>query len=111
MYLSLFVWLYLGSVWTVNVFYCEIVLFFAKKFEHISKQLKHLDKSKTKMIENRKLSGLIYDFNRVVFELAEMNQLFKVRHFQQTSTVFSYSSPPRCTSAVITCTGSSLEFF
>ena len=73
-----FVWLYLDGVYTVNIFYCVIILFFAKKFEHISKQLKRLNRSKVKVINNRKLSRLIYEFNRVIFELTEMNELFKV---------------------------------
>ena len=106
-----FIFLYLGCVWTLNMFYCEILLFFSKKFEHISKQLKYLNKSKTKRIKNCKLSRLIYQFNRVVFELTEINQLFKVGPFRQTSTVFSYSCLPKCTLVIITCTGSPLEFF
>ena len=79
---TLFAFFYLDSVYTVNMFYCELVLFFSKKFEHISKQLKRLNTSNVKIINNRKLSRLIYEFNRVVFELKEMNDLFKVRSFR-----------------------------
>ena len=73
-----FVWLYLGGVYTVNVFYCIIIFFFIQRFRYLSKQLKILNASNTKLVDNRKLSRLIYEYNRVLFELMEMNQLFKV---------------------------------
>ena len=77
---SLFFWLGLNSVYPINLFYCTIILFFTKRFQHLSKQLDRLDEpaGSSGRINNRKLSSLIFDYNQIVHELIEMNQLFKV---------------------------------
>ena len=83
---SWFVWLYLGGVYTVNLFYCVIILFFSKRFQYLSKKLKKLDQPKLKLVDNRRLSRIIYEYNRTLFELMEMNDFFKVG----ISKIFSF---------------------
>ena len=83
-----FLWFALMGVYTVNVYYCVILLFFTKKFQFLTKRIKKLNfpeskaiddrKVKSKGIDNRKLSRLIIEHNRVLFEVSEMNELFKV---------------------------------
>lgn len=79
---SLFFWLALTSVYPINLFYCTIILFFTKRFQHLSKQLNRLDEpagsSVPGRINNRKLSRLMFDYNQILHEMMEMNQLFKV---------------------------------
>lgn len=67
----------LGGIYTINVFYCEIILFFTKKFRNLGKQLKILNATKGKLIDNRRLSRLLYDYNRVLHEMDELNEFFK----------------------------------
>ena len=70
--------LFLGVAYTLNVFYIEIIVFLSKKLGYIAKQIENANSSKSKLINNRKLTGLIVDYNRVLLELIEMNNFFKV---------------------------------
>lgn len=74
---ALIIWLFLGVIYTLNVFYIEIVIFCSKKIGHIAKQIELMNVSKTKLVDNRKLSRLIVEYNRVLFELTQMNNFFK----------------------------------
>lgn len=78
-YTALIIWFFLGLIYSLNVFYIEIVMFCGKKVDHISKQIERMNVSKTKLVDNRKLSRLIVEYNRVLFELIQMNKFFKVR--------------------------------
>lgn len=80
---ALIIRLFLGVFYTLNVFNAEIIVFISKKVGHIAKQIERLNATKTKLVDNRKLSRLIVEYNRVLFELIQMNNFFKV-----TSTSF-----------------------
>ena len=64
-------------IYTLNVFFITILIYIRKKFNHISKQLEHLQKDEKVKINNKKLSRLIYDFNYVYLELMHLNSYFK----------------------------------
>lgn len=79
LYTTVLCWLYFGTLYFVNVFYIEIQMFFSKKIGYIAKQIEAMNASKTNLVDNRKLSRLIMEYNRVIFELIKMNELFRVR--------------------------------
>ena len=70
------IYLFLGIGCTLNLFYIEMIVFLAKKFRNIAKRIERTNVNKP--IDNRRMSGLIYSYNRTVFELIEMNNFFKV---------------------------------
>ena len=74
---NVFIWSFLFSIYTLNVYFIECMLFLRKKIRHISQQVQQLRTSKTKLINNRRLARLISDFNRVNSELIEFNDFFK----------------------------------
>ena len=77
-HISWFIWLYLAGVYMINTFYCKIIQFFSKRFQYLSKQLRILDAANNKLVDNRRLARLVFEHNRVLFDLMEMNDLFKV---------------------------------
>ena len=79
LYTAVIIYLFLGIVVTLNVFYIEIIMFMNKKIGFIAKQIERMNVTATGPIDNRKLSRLIVDYNRVLFELIQMNNFFKVR--------------------------------
>lgn len=68
---------YLHSLYTVNLFYLEVMKLLAKKFAYLSDQVNLLGQPKTDIIDDRQLSKLIYEFNCVEDELLTQNNLFK----------------------------------
>ena len=73
-------YLFMGGVWTVNVFYLCIIQFFTKKFAFLSNKIKQLNARKETQINNLKLAREIGNLNAVQSELFEMNHFFKVRN-------------------------------
>ena len=64
---------FLQSLYTINLSYMIVMLFFVKRFRFVSKHLRRMKKP----INNRKQSRLICDHNRIETELLEMNEFFK----------------------------------
>ena len=52
---------YLHSIYTTNLFYLEVMKLLAKKFAHLSGQVRLLGQPKTDKINNQKLANLIYE--------------------------------------------------
>lgn len=52
------------------------MMHFVVRFRYVVKRLERLN-SKTKRVDNRKLVKLIYQHNRIQFELAEINNFWK----------------------------------
>ena len=59
---NFFIWNFLFTVYTLNVFFIECLLFVAKKFRRISQKVQHLRASKTQRINNQRLARLIYEY-------------------------------------------------
>ena len=69
---------YLHGFYTLNTFFVTIIYFMSKKFRNIRRQIERMNASiRTAQINNRKLAQLIYEYNSVSLELAEMNNFFK----------------------------------
>ena len=81
LYTALIIYLFLGVAYTLNVFYIEIILFLSKKLHNIAKRVDRANTDRKKTIDNRKLTRLIIEYNRVLFEQMEMNDFFKVIAF------------------------------
>ena len=72
-----FMWTFFQSMYTINVFLIESLLFLGKKFRFISKKIQNLRSTKTKLAHNLKLAKLIRDYNEVLKELIDVNDFFK----------------------------------
>lgn len=98
---NFFIWSFLFSVYTINVFFIECLWFLSKKFRHIGQQVQHLASSKSKQVYNRDLARLISEFNLVQKELAEINNFFKnflghnIIHFFGLAIVMSFIGSKR----------------
>ena len=73
---SYFFFVMFHIIYTMNVFYITILIFFCKKFNHISKQVEQFQNEKVKF-NNQKLSRFIYDFDYVYLELIHLNSYFR----------------------------------
>ena len=65
---------FLNSIYSLNLFYNQVLSFFAKKFSYILRRVQHLQPPN--QIDQRKLIKLIYQYQVVQFELIEMNAFF-----------------------------------
>ena len=65
---------FLNSVYSLNLFFNQLLNFFAKKFRHLLKRVQRLNAAGR--VDQRKLAKLIYQFQVVNFELMEMNAFF-----------------------------------
>lgn len=68
---------YLHSLYTVNLFYLEVMKFLAKKFAYLSVQCKRLGRPRTDMISDRKLGLLIDQYFTVESEVVTQNDFWK----------------------------------
>lgn len=75
---SYFLYAFLHAIYTVNLFSIEFMKFMEKKFGYLSKQIEELNNSKTRLIDNRSLAKLIFEYSYVQLELVEMNNFFKL---------------------------------
>lgn len=71
----LFLFLVRPQICTMNLFYIQSIRYILLKFSYIAKHLQRM--STKKRLDNAKLRSLIFDFNRVQFELAEINDFWK----------------------------------
>lgn len=67
----------LSQAYTNNLFYIYLIMYFAKKFRYISRQLEKIERSGSKLVDNRLLTRLIIAYNRVQFDLIDMNRFFR----------------------------------
>lgn len=74
---NFFEWNFFHSIYTLNVFFIECMWFLSKKFQHLSKKIRSLRATKTKLVYNQELAKLIKDYNEVVAELTDINDFFK----------------------------------
>lgn len=84
---------FLHSVYTTNIFILQIIHFLSLKFKCIGRRLARLDGSDNKKVD-RRLTGLILDFNRVQLELIEVNDFFK--NFVGVNTIFFFIISVQC---------------
>lgn len=69
---------YLYGFYAPNIFLITIILFMTKKLRHIRKQVERMNVSlRTRQINNRKLTKLIYNYHHAQMEITEMNNFFK----------------------------------
>ena len=66
---------FLHCFFTINMFYVTCMLFFTTRFRHIGKEVERMSVSKS--IDNRILSRLIIEHNRVHYDLIQINEFFK----------------------------------
>lgn len=66
---------FLHAIYTGNLFFAQITRFMAKKFSAIGREVERMNAKKK--INRRKLANKIYEFNRVQYELLEMNLFFR----------------------------------
>lgn len=71
-----FFYYFFHSIHSVNVMYIEVMLIVKNKFNRIAIRAAELNVRGTKMIDNRKLSQLLFEHNKVHVELQEMNAFF-----------------------------------
>lgn len=95
------------AAYTINVFYIGLIKYFAKKLEHISKQLKKIDRSEVKQMNNRRLTRLIIAYNRVLFDLIEINRFF--RYFIGWNSFFYFFFSIMLSFIAISCNDLRLE--
>lgn len=67
-----YLFIFFHSILTLNVFFCSLINFFARKYGHIASQIRLL--TEPKGFSNRKLKKLVQDFNAVSLELQIINQ-------------------------------------
>ena len=77
-YTYLWFYLYFHCICDPSMFYMGASKLLSKKFEYISKKIGHMQTVRNKLVDNRKLASLIRQHNRVVMELFEVNDFFKV---------------------------------
>lgn len=72
------IFIYLHSLYTVNIFLVTIVLYFSKKFSYIAKQVAGMSCSNehSKKRFNRRLAAMIQAYNAVHKEMQAMNKFF-----------------------------------
>lgn len=75
-YTSWFIYVFLGSVYSVNIFYIMIMRYLSMKFRYISRRIQRLYAGRGP-VDNRKLSVLIVEYNEVHYELIQLNEFFK----------------------------------
>lgn len=63
--------------YSLNLFYVTCMLFFTKRFRFIGREVERMSVSKSKPIDNRKLSRLIIEHNIVHYDLIQINDFFK----------------------------------
>lgn len=68
---------YLHSLYSVNLFYLEVMQLLTKKFAYLSAQVKLLGRPKTDKISDRKLTNLIDLYITVESEVVTQNNFFK----------------------------------
>lgn len=76
-YSSWFIYVFLGSVYSVNVFYIMIIRFLSLKFGYMGKQVQLVNAEPIKSVCDRKLARLIVENNAAHLELIELNNFFK----------------------------------
>ena len=77
LHLACFFFLFFNSIYTVNALYIAVIRILTKKFDRIASRTARLNAPRgAKPINNRRLSRLIFDHNRVHLELLEMNAFF-----------------------------------
>lgn len=84
---SIAIYGYLHTLYTVNLFYLQVMRFLTKKFDYLSVQCERLGRPRTDKISDRKLGHLIDQYTRVEWELATQNNFWKS---YLGSNVFSY---------------------
>ena len=75
-HLPAFFFYFFHSIHSVNVMYIEVMRILTKKFNSIAKRTAQLNSRRAKMVDNRKLSQLLFEHNRIHVELQEMNAFF-----------------------------------
>ena len=71
-----FFYYFYHGIHSINVMYIEVMRIVTKKFNCIARRTAELNARRTKMTDNRKLSRLLFEHNKVHVELQEMNAFF-----------------------------------
>lgn len=56
---------FLHSIYTISLFMVMVIRYFIVKFNYIGRQVKCLNASKVKRVDNRRLAKLVRDYNQV----------------------------------------------
>lgn len=70
----IYCFIFLHAVYSPVLFFVTLLIFFAKKFRHIADQV---ERSLNKGTNNRNLRKWVFEFHDTIYEMIQMNDLFK----------------------------------